>query len=158
MNRRVAVAMILCLVTMGTQPAEVPVDKSDYYIIGFYADWCGPCQQMKRDVWPNKRIKASVSQYKGGKVYWNNSDNPSDKAIFKKYNVKALPTVIIINEEGKVTKRAVGYMNVTQLGDFLSDSPKMADDGEETITTFGIITVIRWMIINIARLLFILLG
>ncbi len=160
MNRRIAIAMILCLTTMGAMPVEapVPVAKSDYYIIGFSATWCGPCQKMKRQVWPNKRIKDLVSQYGGEKVYWQDSDTPADKRNFRKYGVYSLPTIIIINSEGKAIKRARGYMSVAQLESFLSATPRMAADGKETVTTFGVITIIKWMIINFARLLFLFLG
>lgn len=160
MNRRMAIAMILCLgFTMGAEPVEapVPVAKSDYSIIVFYADWCGPCQRMHRNVWPNKRIKALVSQYNGGKTWRQNSDNPKDKPVFKKYGVYSLPTIIIVDSKGKAVKRATGYMSVSELEAFLSDG-KIAADGSETVVSYGAVQIIKWMIINIARLLFILLG
>jgi thiol-disulfide isomerase/thioredoxin len=159
MNRRVAIAMILCLgFTMGAntpKPAVVEMVKSEYSVIVFSATWCDPCQRMKRNVWPKDRIKAQLRKYNGKKAWFQ--DSSRDKAIFKKYGVSVVPTTIILDSKGKSVKRATGYMTVDQLEAFLSEG-KIAADGSETVVSYGLVQIVKWMIINIARLLFILLG
>jgi thioredoxin-related protein len=142
---------------MGAMPVEapIPVAKSDYSVIVFSATWCGPCQRMKRNVWPKDRIKVQLKKYNGGKAWFQ--DSQRDKSIFRKYGVYSVPTIIIVDSKGKAVKRATGYMSVSQLEAFLSDV-KIAADGTETVVSYGAVKIIKWMIINIARLLFILLG
>jgi thioredoxin-related protein len=159
MNRRIAMAMILGLVfTMGANTPEsttVEMVKSDYSVIVFSATWCGPCQRMKRNVWPKDRIKAQLQKYNGRKAWFQDSERDKDK--FRKYGVSVVPTIIIVDSKGKAVKRATGYMSVSELEKWLSDG-KIAADGTVTETSYGAVQIIKWMIINIARLLFILLG
>jgi len=110
---------------------------------------------MKRNVWPKDRIKVQLKKYNGGKAWFQ--DSQRDKSIFRKYGVYSVPTIIIVDSKGKAVKRATGYMSVSQLEAFLSDV-KIAADGTETVVSYGAVKIIKWMIINIARLLFILLG
>ncbi len=73
-------------------------------VIHFYADWCGPCQQMERSVLNQpgvvRRLGADVV---GVKV--NADHQPSLRARF---GVSGFPTDVMVSPEGKVETRYVG--------------------------------------------------
>lgn len=156
-----AIALIMSLgFTVGAGPIDVPVDapvpvaKSDHYLVVFYADWCGPCQNMKRSVWPNSQIQELVKDYKNGKIYWVNVDK--EKEYVRKYKIRGIPTVMVIDSSGKPLKRATGYMTVQQVKEFLS--AQLIDTGHEQVISYGAITLIKWAIIEFAKLLLQLLS
>lgn len=71
--------------------AEDPV----YYIYHFGAEWCAPCQQMKKETWEDKAVKDLIKNRKG-KLFIYDADKEEDKEFFKFYGVKRYPTVIIV--------------------------------------------------------------
>ena len=103
--------LFLCIALVaGTAEAG----QKDHYILKFGATWCGPCNQMDRNVWPKRSIKDEIKKFKNGKVYKFDSDTPTHRAIFVRYAITALPTVLIVDEDGKAVKRAVGGMSERQ--------------------------------------------
>ncbi len=75
--------------------------------IDFYTDWCGPCKKMAREVFPQK----SVGDYFNGKfVCLKLNAEKEGKELAKKYNVKAYPTYVVIDTDGKQRLEACGAM------------------------------------------------
>ena len=68
-------------------------------ILKFEADWCGPCQKLK-PVWVE--AQKNYLSYKFTVV-----DCTDDLAQARKYNVKSVPTFIVL-EDGKEVDRVVG--------------------------------------------------
>ncbi|MBT3647117.1 MAG: thioredoxin family protein [Flavobacteriales bacterium] len=78
-----------------------------------YTTWCGPCKLLKRNVFPNERV---------GKFYNKNFINVKvdmEKGIGRKlssrYRVTVYPTLLFIDGEGNMIKKAVGYHPAQQL-------------------------------------------
>lgn len=80
------------------------------------SDWCPPCIKMKKDIFDKKTFK----DYTGDKLVLIELDFPRkkklDKSIseqndqlLKKYGVRAFPTIILLNPDGKEIARHVGY-------------------------------------------------
>lgn len=72
---------------------------SNMELIDFYADWCGPCQQMK------PVIEELEKELKDVKFTLVNVDENQEEA--GKYNVMSIPTYII-KKDGKVVDQLVG--------------------------------------------------
>lgn len=144
----------------------VKADQKDYYVMKFGAKWCSPCQDMERYVWPNKKIKNEIKKFKNGKLYKFDSDKKSDRHVFIQYAVTNIPTVLIVDKDGTVVKRAVGYMNTDDLYDFLHNNVgKRIQAGKhpyaihnEDVYVFPAVITLRWVVIAIAKLLLFLIG
>ena len=71
-------------------------------LVDFYADWCPPCLAMKHDVWPDPEIGRAVST--GFVALQVDVDRQPDLAA--RYEVESIPTVLVIDAEGRVLRSA----------------------------------------------------
>ncbi len=75
--------------------------------IDFYTTWCGPCKKMSTQVFPQK----NVGDFMNAKFIPLKMDAEKEGLeLAKKYQVKAYPTYIILNAEGKEEARFSGSM------------------------------------------------
>lgn len=79
-------------------------------VIKFYADWCGPCRMMKP-------IYSQLSEELDDVQFFEvNVDE--DAATTEKYEVKTLPTIIVLEDDVEV-RRHSGFMVKPQLQDLI---------------------------------------
>ena len=81
-------------------------------LLDFYADWCGPCQMMA------KEIEAYSEETDKVKVCKLNVDESTDLAMT--FGVMSIPTVILF-ENGQETKRFVGAKEKHQIAEFVGE-------------------------------------
>lgn len=75
--------------------------------IDFYTTWCGPCKMMSNKVFPQK----NVGDFMNAKFIPLKMDAEKEGLeLAKKYAVKAYPTYIILNAQGKEEARFTGAM------------------------------------------------
>lgn len=93
--------------------AVCSIVNAQEYVYVFGADWCGYCVKMDREVWSNQEVKSALVGYYGSQTWHFDSDNKSEteQKYFRYYNVTALPTTIIVREDGTLVKKHVGYMD-----------------------------------------------
>lgn len=151
----------------GVKKKLTAAEKKDYRVVVFGADWCGPCLRMKPHFKTN-RVKAALKSYKKNEVgtpatnkyhgqhyFYIDSDvdrrEPDSWQL--KYKVISIPTVLILDKNNKVVRRGVGYMSEAQLYNFLSDASVTTVNGEvaEETFTFGAVTILKWVVILLAR-------
>ena len=74
----------------------------------FYAPWCGHCQHSMGDF-------KNATEQSNGKIQMVNSDDPQNKELLQKYNVKGFPTIKSTNGEDYTGPRtASGILNFAQ--------------------------------------------
>ena len=74
--------------------------------IDFFTTWCGPCKKLSSEVFPDK----SVGEYMNKTFVCLKMDAEKEGAeLAKKYEVKAYPTMVILNDKGEVVTKVVGY-------------------------------------------------
>lgn len=82
----------------------------------FSAEWCGPCQKMKQEVWPNPKIQEAMKSYIVLKLDADRSPKES-----REFNVSYLPAGFIVNSNEKILKQYQRYMDVESLAAWLAN-------------------------------------
>ena len=78
----------------------------------FYAEWCQPCKMLSKVIEDSKdKIDPSVE--------FIEFDIDAEMMTAVNYNVRGVPTMVIVDDAGKEIKRQSGYMNEEKLLEFL---------------------------------------
>src|SRR5262245_1265901 len=84
-------------------------------VVDFYAEWCGPCKAM------SPALEAVAADLKG-KVKVVKLDVDQNPATTAKYDIRAMPTILVF-KDGKVVNQKVGAMvQKKQLADWINGS------------------------------------
>ena len=79
-------------------------------LIKFSAAWCQPCKQLSNTLETiNHPIKSTIIEY----------DIDQNLEITKKFHVRSVPTMIILDEIGHEIKRLTGNHSKEKILDFL---------------------------------------
>ena len=79
-------------------------------LVHFYADWCGPCQQMERNVLHRDTVQASIRKHVVA-VKINTDRNPE---VTARYGIDALPTDLFVEPNGTKIVESSGYRSVNE--------------------------------------------
>ncbi|MEY4935158.1 MAG: hypothetical protein RIS64_1517 [Bacteroidota bacterium] len=84
--------------------------KDKLIFLDAYTAWCAPCKAMNRDVFTKQNVSNFYNQqFINVKMDMEKGDGV---ALAMAYQVKAYPTFLFINADGKAVHRAVGYQEV----------------------------------------------
>lgn len=84
-----------------------------------YTSWCGPCKLLKKNTFSDKAAGDFFNQnYINIAVDMEKGFGP---ALLKKYNVNAFPTLLIIDENGKLVQFTRGFIPAEVLIEFGKD-------------------------------------
>lgn len=87
------------------QALERAKTEGKLVFIDFTASWCGPCQEMVRNVFSLNK----VGDYFNRQFVSVQLDiDKEDKSVIEKYDVKSIPLFIILEPDGKVRHRILG--------------------------------------------------
>ena len=92
---------------------EEVLNNSGKTIVDFWAPWCGPCKMFGPIF---EKVSNNYDNIKFCKV--NVDEDLSN--ISKEYGVMSIPTLILF-EDGKETKRNIGFMDEDSLNEFIGE-------------------------------------
>ncbi len=85
------------------------LDNADSLVIAdFYAVWCGPCKQVA------SFIEASAEQL-SGKVKFLKVNVDQVPELTMLYKIQGMPTILLLNQQGKVVERKMGMDQILEL-------------------------------------------
>lgn len=83
--------------------------KTVYY---FTADWCRPCK-LTRPIVEELNKDQSIAKFQI-------IDSDSETELVKSFQVRAVPTFILLDESGNIINRTVGGKTKQELEDFIN--------------------------------------
>lgn len=111
MKKLITVFLVSFLISLCSVQAFSNEETRPTLII-FSADWCSHCKKAKEDINNDKELSETVKSY-----YVVTADFDVDKDLVAGYDVKKIPTFVVINK-GVVNKK-VGYQGPKDLNKFL---------------------------------------
>lgn len=86
-------------------------------LVKFTAEWCGPCQQMKKEAFTDSTVKTELENVVPVEI---DIDNTKEKDFMKKYyTADGIPFTILLKEDGTKVDEVLGYDNVKSFVDWL---------------------------------------
>lgn len=79
--------------------------------VDIWAEWCGPCQHLKKKVFPTPEAQKALGGYVAVALMTQSKDGTRDATnmkIAERFNLEAYPTLLILDAEGKELRRYVG--------------------------------------------------
>jgi thiol:disulfide interchange protein DsbD len=70
-------------------------------IIDFGAEWCTACKELDERTWPDPRVRSEAKRFVTVKIDATDEDDPETKRLTKKFGVVGLPTVVVLDSQGK---------------------------------------------------------
>ena len=86
-------------------------------LIDFTATWCGACQELAKHTFADPRVRAEASRFIAVKVDATHDDDPAVEAVMKRYKVKGLPTVVLLDAQGNEKKRFIDFVKADEFLD-----------------------------------------
>jgi thiol:disulfide interchange protein DsbD len=74
-------------------------------LIDFGAEWCAACKELEKVTYPAPEVKAEMKRFVAVKVDGTNDDDATE-ALYLKYGVSGLPTVVFFDSAGKAMNEA----------------------------------------------------
>lgn len=88
-------------------------DENKKLFVDFYAEWCGPCKVMDKDVFTRPELGDYFNaNFISCRLDAEQADN---KPLAKKYGITAFPTMVILDAGGREIKKLKGLMSPEQL-------------------------------------------
>ena len=91
--------------------------------LDIWAEWCPPCQRMRQSVFPAPQSQAALKKVVAASVMVEKKDRtpiPAGTAVDQKYGSGGYPTLLILDEDGKVLRRHTGALDPAALAKFIS--------------------------------------
>jgi thiol:disulfide interchange protein DsbD len=83
-------------------------------IIDFYADWCIPCKELDASTFSDPKVISMVKRFRTFKADMTKSLSPEVEVLRTKYDIAGVPTVLIIDSNGKEANRITGFIDANE--------------------------------------------
>ncbi len=98
----------------------------------FSAVWCGPCQMMKKEVYPSREVKKYHDKFVWAYIDTDIAENGADAS---KFGVSGIPHIQFLDSEGKPVEKQIGSSSADDFAKILKDVLKKAGGSAATAST-----------------------
>jgi thiol-disulfide isomerase/thioredoxin len=84
--------------------------------VDFETTWCGPCKAMDKNVYTSRAVVEAAGS---SQVLCVKLDGDDEFELVKRYKVSGYPTMLLLDADGDVLAREVGYRSIPQMVEFL---------------------------------------
>ena len=104
--------------------AAEPIERIPLQLLYFTASWCGPCQMMKTQTWPDPTVKRALEHYE-----FTTIDVDAQPKLTTQWSVRAMPSYIVTDPSGTIElTRISGFMDAPRMATWLNDVYNTAYD------------------------------
>jgi thiol:disulfide interchange protein len=90
--------------------------RGQLLFVEFYADWCAPCRLLDESVFPDPAIRKALNRFQKLRV-----DTDRHPKAGEAMGITTLPTLVILDEEGKEVGRMAGLIDRSGLLGWLDE-------------------------------------
>lgn len=87
-------------------------------IIKMGAVWCGPCRVLS----PIFHKASNMKEFEGIDFYDLDIDDEENAELVEKYQIRNVPTVLVVDENNEIVRRIVGAVPENQFISMLKDA------------------------------------
>ena len=92
---------------------EIVLNSNKTVLIDFYADWCPPCKKL------SPIIEEVASENTDENLVFARINIDDEQNLAAQYGIQPIPTLVLL-KSGKEVDRRVGYMEKTDVKDFIN--------------------------------------
>jgi len=93
---------------------ENAIASNEKIMLDFYADWCIPCKELDAMTFSDPRVIELSRDFVPMKVDLTKSTSDASEEVRKKFEIRGVPTVILIDSNGKEISRITGFLNAEE--------------------------------------------
>ena len=83
-------------------------------LIDFYADWCIPCKELDAKTFADRTVIDASRRFTSFKADMTKSGTAATESLATRFQVKGVPTVLIIDSQGKERSRITGFVDAAE--------------------------------------------
>lgn len=87
-------------------------------MIDVFATWCGPCQKLDKDVFPDPAVQREAAHFVAIKV---DGETPDGERLVARHHVVGYPTVLFLDPAGEEIDRIFGYLAAPEFAAAMRD-------------------------------------
>ncbi|MDB4969054.1 MAG: Protein-disulfide reductase [Myxococcales bacterium] len=91
-------------------------------LLDFYADWCLPCKELELKTFSRTEVARALERFTLVKVNCTTDDDPAVAAAKKRWGAETLPTLILVDADGKVARKIDHFVQPAELLKLLGDA------------------------------------
>ncbi len=93
---------------------ERSLKGNELMVVDFYADWCIPCKELDAITFADASVVEASGAFTMYKADLTNSDDPATEALTKRFAIKGVPTILIIDAKGVERDRITGFVDAEE--------------------------------------------